>query len=91
MKRATLTDVAREAGVSRTAAARVLLGTGGDHVRVGEEARERIEAAAGRLDYLPNRLAQQLRGASSRTIGVILDTVNAPVMSERLLAPGGPR
>ncbi len=89
MKRATLSDVAREAGVSRTAAARVLLGTGGEHVRVGEEARKRIEEAARRLRYAPNRLAQQLRGASSRTIGVILDTVNAPVMSERLLALEG--
>jgi len=89
MKRATLLDVAREAEVSRTAAARVLLGTGGDHVRVGLAARERIEAAARRLDYAPNRLAQQLRGVSSRTIGVILDTVNAPVMSERVLALEG--
>lgn len=89
MKRATLLDVAGEARVSRTAAARVLLGTGGDHVRVGEEARRRIEEAAARLDYAPNRLAQQLRGVSSRTMGVILDTVNAPVMSERLLALEG--
>ena len=89
MKRATLLDVAREAGVSRTAAARVLLGTGGEHVRVGTEARQRVEAAARRLDYAPNRPAQQLRGVSSRTMGVILDTVNAPVMSERLLALEG--
>src|SRR5690606_34653604 len=36
--------------------------------------------------YSPNRLAQQLRGVSSKTLGVILDTRNTPVMTERLFA-----
>jgi len=85
-KRPTLADVAQSAGVSRSAAARVLLGTGGDHVRVAAETRERIESAAKRLRYSPNRSAQLLRGVSSRTIGVILDTLNLPVMSERVFA-----
>lgn len=84
--RATLSDVGREAGFSRSAVARVLLGTGGEHVRISASARTRIEKAARRLDYSPNRLAQQLRGKASRTIGVILDTGNTPVMSQRLFA-----
>lgn len=82
----TLSDVAREAGVSRSAAARVLLGTGGEHVRVGKEARQAIVVASEKLNYTPNRNAQQLRGASSNTIGVIVDTVNTRVMGERLFA-----
>lgn len=86
MKPATLSDIAREADVSRSAAARVLLGTGGDHVRVSVATRERIEAAAKRLRYAPNRMAQQLRGVASKTIGVILDSLNRPVMSQRLFA-----
>lgn len=86
MKRPTLTDIAVAAAVSRSAAARVLLGTGGESVRVSAATRERIEAAAQRLNYSPNRLAQQLRGVSSRTIGVILDSQNTPVMSQRLFA-----
>jgi len=86
MKRPTLSDIAREAAVSRSAAARVLLGTGGDHVRVSSGTHERIEAVARRLKYTPNRLAQQLRGVSSKTIGVILDSENVPVMSQRLFA-----
>lgn len=86
MKRPTLSDIAEAAGVSRSSAARVLLGTGGEHVRVAETTRRRIEAAARRLRYAPNRSAQQLRGVSSRTIGVILDTMNLPVMSQRLFA-----
>jgi len=89
MKRVTLSDVAREAGVSRSAAARVLLGTGGDHVRVAVPTRARIEKVSRQLDYSPNRHAQQLRGKASRTIAVILDTVNAPVMAQRLFAIEG--
>jgi len=89
MKRPTLSDIAAAAAVSRSAAARVLLGTGGEHVRVAAAARERIEAAARRLHYTPNRLAQQLRGVSSKTVGVILDSQNLPVMSQRLFALEG--
>ncbi len=64
----------------------MLLGTGGESVRVSKETGERITAAAKQLRYTPNRLAQQLRGASSRTIGVIVDSINGPVMSQRLSA-----
>lgn len=86
MKRPTLSDIARAAAVSRSAAARVLLGTGGDHVRVSPATRARIETEARRLQYAPNRQAQQLRGVTSKTFGVILDSLNVPVMSQRLFA-----
>ncbi len=82
----TLADVALQAGVSRTTAAKVLLGTGGDHVRVGNAARKRVEDAAASLSYRPNRAAQQLRGVSTQMLGVLMDTVNAPVMNDRLAA-----
>ncbi len=82
----TLADVAREAGVSRTAVAKVLLGTGGDHVRVGDETRERVERSAEALQYRPNRAAQRLAGGQTQTLGVLMDTVNAPVMNDRLSA-----
>lgn len=86
MKRPTLSDVAQAAGVSRSAVAKVLLGTGGANVRVASSTRVRIEAAAQRLQYAPNRAAQQLRRGASKTIGVILDSLNVPVMSQRLFA-----
>lgn len=85
-ERTTLTDVARKAGVSRTTAAKVLLGTGGDHVRVGDGARQRVKRAADVLAYRPNRAAQRLAGAKTQTLGVLMDTVNAPVMNDRLAA-----
>ncbi len=82
----TLVDVAIEAGVSRTTAAKVLLGTGGDHVRRGDDARERGKKAALELQYRPNRAAQRLAGGHTQTLGVLMDTVNAPVMNDRLAA-----
>ncbi len=84
--RATLGDVAEVAGVSRSAAARVLLGSGGEHVRISPPTRLRIEQAARQVNYTPNRVAQQLRGVASKTIGILLDTVNTPVMTDRLFA-----
>jgi DNA-binding LacI/PurR family transcriptional regulator len=82
----TLSDVAKKAGVSRTAAAKVLLGTGGDRVKIGDEASKRIREAATKLNYIPNRAAQQLCGANTHMLGVLMDTVNAPVMNDRLAA-----
>jgi DNA-binding LacI/PurR family transcriptional regulator len=64
----------------------VLLGTGGEHVRVSAQTQARIRVAAAQLGYAPNRLAQQLRGASSRTLGVIVGSENARVMGERVFA-----
>src|SRR5687767_11001013 len=83
---ARLVDVAARAGVSRVTAAQVLNGSGGRTVRVGEETRQRVLEVARHLGYTPNRIAQQLRGVRSRMLGVILDTVNMPVMYARLSA-----
>jgi DNA-binding LacI/PurR family transcriptional regulator len=69
-----LLDVAREAGVSRVAAAHVLNGAGNASVRVSEKTRARVEAIARKLQYRPNRAAQQLRGVRSGLVGVIFDS-----------------
>lgn len=84
--RIRLVDVASAAGVSRATVAKVLLGSGGDSVRVGEKTCERVRGIAGNMGYTPNRAARQLKGVSSQTLGVILDTENTPVMTERLFA-----
>ena len=73
-KTVRLVDVARAAGVSRVAAAHVLNGAGNASVRVGEKTRQRIEAIARKLQYRPNRAAQQLRGVPSGLVGVIFDS-----------------
>ncbi len=81
-----LCDIAKEAGVSRVTVSQVLHGSGGGTVRVGEETRKRVLKIAKKLNYKPNRLAQQLRGVNTRLIGVVVDTWNMPVMSARLSA-----
>ncbi len=62
---ATLDDVARAAGVSRSTASRVIAGTG----FASPAARDRVVAAADRLGYVPNPAARALvRGAGVRLV-----------------------
>lgn len=72
---ATLDDVARDAGVSRATASRVLGGYG----FTSTNARARVRAAAERLDYVPDLAARALvRGAGVRLVVAVVgrdDTV----------------
>lgn len=68
LRSATLMDVAREAGVSKATVARVLSASG----YVGEETRQRVEAAVKSVGYRPNVMARGLRTQRSLTIGHLL-------------------
>lgn len=65
----TRADVAKRAGVSPALVSYVL--NGGPRA-VSKAARARIEHAIEELGYRPNSIAQALRGASTRTIGLLL-------------------
>ena len=80
-----LKDIAERAGVSRVAVGKVLLGSGGDRIRVGAETEALIRRVAAEMDYQPNVSAQTLAGKGSRTIGAVIDTF-APAVSYRRLA-----
>jgi LacI family transcriptional regulator len=71
--RVTIRDVAADAGVSITTVSHVLNRVAGK--RVSPETRARVEAAAARLGYAPNVLAQSLRTNRSGTIGLIGDEI----------------
>ncbi|MCH6163342.1 LacI family DNA-binding transcriptional regulator [Streptomyces marispadix] len=73
--RVTQADVARHAGVSRSAASFVLSGREG--VRIPVETRQRIMGAAQELGYRPNRTAQSLRTRKTQTIALIFDDIGA--------------
>ena len=73
MEKATLSDIANLAGVSKAAAGKVLNGSR-SHIRVGRQTRERILEAARRLNYQPNVAASILAGGKSRLIGVLIDS-----------------
>jgi LacI family transcriptional regulator len=67
MRRATIRDVARAAGVSVGTASKALNGQG----KLRAETRERVAQAARRLGFAPNALAQALLAGRSFTVGLI--------------------
>jgi DNA-binding LacI/PurR family transcriptional regulator len=68
VRRVSMTDVARLAGVSAQTVSRVSNG----HPGVVESTRSRVLAAMAELGYRPNSAARALKSGSFRTIGVIL-------------------
>nr|WP_218885538.1 LacI family DNA-binding transcriptional regulator [Kineococcus aurantiacus] len=71
-------DVAREAGVSLATASRVL--NGSTRV-VGEALRERVHAAAARLDYSANAQAQAMARGRSDVVGLVVHDIADPYFS----------
>lgn len=68
---ATVTDVAREAGVSVSTAARVLSGRG----YASEETRKVVLEAAKELGYVPNQIARSLRTRQTQMLGLLIGDV----------------
>lgn len=73
-KSATVTDVAKDAGVSIATVSRVLNG----HTTVDAELRDRVLAAVERLGYRPNRLARNLRLNSTKVIALVVPDIQNP-------------
>lgn len=71
---ATISDVAREAGVSRTTVSRYLNGQLND----SSDKAQRIARAIAELRYHPNLLARSLRSATTRSIAVIVPDLSNP-------------
>jgi DNA-binding LacI/PurR family transcriptional regulator len=80
-RRITSHDVAREAGVSQTTVSVVLSETPGP-IQISAATRERVLAAAERLGYVPNHVAQSLRRRRSRTITFINPAPENPYFAE---------
>ena len=70
-------DIALLAGVSQSTVSRVL-NRAETVVPIAPETRERVEAAARKLDYRPNPLARALRGAPTMLLGVIVRDFSDP-------------
>lgn len=74
----TIRDVAREAAVSVASVSRAMNG----HPSVLPETRERVLAAARKLDYVPHAGARSLSMAQAHTIGVVLPDLHGEFFSE---------
>ncbi|MFT4134958.1 LacI family DNA-binding transcriptional regulator [Microbacterium sp.] len=72
-RRPTLADVARLAGMSKSATSMILNNKEGS--RLSAAAAERVRAAATELGYRPNPAAQSLRLGHTRTLGFVSDNV----------------
>lgn len=70
----TVSDVAKQAQVSKATAARVL----GDYGAVSDAVRDRVQAAAEALGYRPNELARSMNTGKSNTIGVVVGDIENP-------------
>lgn len=83
-RRATSTDVAARAGVSRTTVSFVL--NGRTDAGIPLVTWRRVEDAARELDYHPHGPARALAGGSTRTIGLVLRQSAEQVAADALLA-----
>lgn len=88
---ATLSDIAREAGVARSTAADILRGRAG----YSPDTRSRVMDTARKLNFVPNYFARSLQRRRSHTVGVIGNLSLAGVtgatlkaISDGLLAKG---
>jgi len=76
---ASITEVARQAGVSTATASRVMAAA---DYPVSEGTRQRVLDAALALDYVPNALARGLQKSRIAIVGVIVHDITDPYFSE---------
>jgi LacI family transcriptional regulator len=72
LKRASISDIAKELNLAVSTVSRALSG----HSRISEATRQRVWQLAEQLDYQPNHLAAALRKGRSNTLGVILPNID---------------
>ncbi len=78
MKRPTIHDVAREAGVSKSTVSLVLQ----DSPQIKAATRDVVRAAMGRLGYVYNRTAASLRQGKPGLIGLVINDLRNPFFAE---------
>lgn len=76
----TISDVAKLAGVSKTTVSRVL----NNHPYVSNKNRKKVQEAMEVLSYIPSSAAKQLRGQSSKIVGVIVSRITNPFFTSLL-------
>jgi DNA-binding LacI/PurR family transcriptional regulator len=74
-RRATLRDVAADAGVSASTVSRALNGD----PRIRQPTRARVEYVAARLGYVPNQAARSLVLRATHTLGLLVPEVTDPI------------
>lgn len=78
MKRITLSDVAADAGVSKTTVSMVL----NNNPLVAASTRERVQEAMERLGYVYDRAAASLRRSQTHAVGMVITHLTNPYFAE---------
>jgi LacI family transcriptional regulator len=76
----TLKELAKLLNISVSTVSKAL----NDSHEISEQTKKRVNELAAKLNYKPNRIAQQLKTNKTKTIGVILPTVTNPFFAEVL-------
>jgi LacI family transcriptional regulator len=76
-----MADIAHAAGVSMATASRAL----SDHPKVAGSTRERVQAVAADLGYVPNTVARSLRTQRSYTLGLVSDQIATTPYAGRVI------
>lgn len=78
MKKVSIKDVAKEAGVSLTTVSHIL---NHKQERFSQATIDKVLTAKDKLGYIPNKNAQQLRGHTIKLIGVLVPSLTNPFFS----------
>ncbi len=76
-KKITLTDIAKELGVSKTLVSLVLNGKGNANA-INKETQQKVINKAKELNYKPNQVARGLRTGTTKTIGLLVADISNP-------------
>lgn len=79
MKKTTISDIAKETGVSKSTVSLVL---NNKPIRVSSKTRENILRTSKELHYIPNAIARSLITNKTETIGIILPDIVNPFFAE---------
>ncbi|CDF59022.1 LacI family DNA-binding transcriptional regulator [Thermobrachium celere] len=79
MRKVTINDIAKMAGVSKTTVSMVF---NNKDENISRETREKILNIAKELNYIPNSIARSLATKKSYSIGIILPDITNPFFSE---------
>lgn len=79
MKKATMLDIAKAAGVSKATVSRII---NKKDANISEETRNKVLSIAKELNYIPNNIARSLTTKKSETIGIVVPDITNPFFSE---------
>ncbi|MBC5690083.1 LacI family DNA-binding transcriptional regulator [Mediterraneibacter sp. NSJ-55] len=79
MKKVTMKDIAREAGVSITTVSKILNNV---DMHISEATKERVMELVKAYNYVPNQIAKGLRSKNSNTIGIVTYDIADPYVSQ---------